>query len=158
MKEFLDKILAPKAVVSTVPKNDLVITRPYLFKSSLQIRKRINRIMNDKLPYCNIQFFSRLSAKLVTFLHLTTKFHHSYVFALSTNLSVVAAVLPIVTKLSIILESECVNTWGFLHSLGKELKMVMVLPLKNIFYSAIKHLILKTSKFLLPTTTALKLR
>ena len=61
-------------------------------------------------------------------------------------------------KLSVILRSECVNTREFLHSLGIELKEIMILPLKNTFYSAITHLILKISQFLLPTTTTLRLR
>ena len=53
--------------------------------------------------------FSRLNPKLVTFVHLNTKFHRSYVLALFTNLSAVAAVLPLMAKLSVILRSECVN-------------------------------------------------
>ena len=64
--------------------------------------------------------------------------------------------LPIMAKLSVILKSECVNSWEFLHSLGKELKVMMILPLKNIFYSAITHLILKISQFLQQTTITLK--
>ena len=66
--------------------------------------------------------FSRLSAKLVTFLHLKTKFHRFYILALFTNFSAVAAMLPIMAKLNIILRSECVNTWEFLHSLGERVK------------------------------------
>ena len=54
IKEFLVKILAPKPVVSAVPKKNLVIALPYLGKLSLQIRTRINCIMKNKLPYCNI--------------------------------------------------------------------------------------------------------
>ena len=56
IKEFLDKILTPKPVVSTVPKKDLIIAVPYLRKLSLQIRTKINRIMKNKLPYCNVRF------------------------------------------------------------------------------------------------------
>ena len=41
IKEFLDKILAPKAVVSTAPKTNLVITLPYLGKLSLQIPQEL---------------------------------------------------------------------------------------------------------------------
>ena len=33
---------------------------------------------------------------------------------------------------------------------------MMILPLKHIFYSAITHLILKTSQFLQPTTKELR--
>ena len=102
--------------------------------------------------------FTRISAKFVIFLHLKTKFHRSYVLALFTYFSAVATVLPIMAKLSDILKSECVTTWEFPHSLGKELKEMTILPLKNTFYSAITHPILKISQFLLPTTTTLKLR
>ena len=56
IKERSDKILASKPVVSAVPKKNLVIAVPYLGKFSLQIRARINRIMKNKLPYCNIRF------------------------------------------------------------------------------------------------------
>ena len=101
---------------------------------------------------------SRLSAKLVTFLHLKTKFHRSCVLALFTHFSAVVAMLPVMAKLNVILKSDCVNTWKFMHSMGKELKEMMILPLKNTFYSAITHPILKISHFLLPTTTTLKLR
>ena len=45
IKEFLDKMLAPKPVVSTVSKKNFVIALPYLGKLSLQIRTRTNRIM-----------------------------------------------------------------------------------------------------------------
>ena len=42
--------------------------------------------------------FSRLSSRLVTFIHLKTKFHRSSVLAFFTNFSVVAAMLPIMAK------------------------------------------------------------
>ena len=95
IKEFLDKIPTPTPVVSTVPRKYLIIALPYLGNLFLQIRTRINHIMKNKLPYCNVRFFSRLSAKLGTFLHLKAKFHLSYVLALFTNFSVVAAMLPV---------------------------------------------------------------
>ena len=64
IKEFLEKILAPKPVVSTVPKKNLVIALPYLGKLSLQMHTRINRIMKDKLPYCNIRFVFLTKCKI----------------------------------------------------------------------------------------------
>ena len=60
-------------------------------------------------------------------------------------------------KLNIILRSEYVNTWEFLHLLGKELKVMVIRSLKNIFYSAITRMILKISQFSLLTTSTLKL-
>ena len=53
--------------------------------------------------------FSRLSAKLVTFLHLKTKFHRFYILALFTNLSAVVAMLPIMAKLNVILRSDALT-------------------------------------------------
>ena len=102
--------------------------------------------------------FSRQSAKLVTFLYLKEVFHRFYVLALFTNFSVAAAMLPILAKLNVILRSECVNNWEFLCSLGKESKLMMILPLKSTFYSGITHLILKIPEYLLPTTAILKLQ
>ena len=67
IKEFLDKILAPKPVASIVPKKDLVTTRSYLGKLSLQIRTRINRIMKNKLPYCNVRFVFQTKCKISNF-------------------------------------------------------------------------------------------
>ena len=82
IKEFLHEILAPKPVASTVSKEDLVMALAYLGKLYLQIRTGIDCIMKNKIPYCNICLFSRLSANIVTFLHLKTKIHRSYVLAL----------------------------------------------------------------------------
>ena len=47
IKEFLDKILAPKPVVGTLPKKSFVIALPYLGKLSPQIPTRINQIMKN---------------------------------------------------------------------------------------------------------------
>ena len=77
--------------------------------------------------------------------------------ALFKNFSVVAAMLPIMAKINVILRSECGDTWEFRHSLGKELKVTMILPLKNTFIFAITHLILKISQLPLPAAMTLKL-
>ena len=66
--------------------------------------------------------------------------------------------LPIMGKLNGMLRLKFENTWEFLYSLGKELKVMMILPLRNTFYSAVTHLVLEISYFLLPTTAILKLR
>ena len=63
IKEFLDRALTQKVVVSTVPKKDLMIVLPYLGKLSLQIRTRINRVIRNKLPHCNLQ----TKCKLINF-------------------------------------------------------------------------------------------
>ena len=53
IKEFLDRVLTPKTVVSTVPKKGLSIVLPSLGKSSLQLCTRINCVIKNKLPHCN---------------------------------------------------------------------------------------------------------
>ena len=73
-----------------MPKKNLVIALPYLGKLSLQIRKKINHIMENKPLYCIIRFVFPTKCKISNFLHLKTKFHRSYVLALFTNFSVVA--------------------------------------------------------------------
>ena len=67
IKEFLDRVLTQKVVVSTVPKKDLMIVLPYLGKLSLQIRTRINRVMRNKLPHCNLRIVFQTKCKLINF-------------------------------------------------------------------------------------------
>ena len=67
IKEFLDKILAPKPVVSTVSEKNLVIALPYLGTLSLQMHTRINHIMKNKLLYCNIRFVFQTKCKISNF-------------------------------------------------------------------------------------------
>ena len=53
VKEFSDRLLTWKVVLSKVPKKGLMIVRPYLGKILLQIRTRINCVIKNKLPHCN---------------------------------------------------------------------------------------------------------
>ena len=101
--------------------------------------------MKNKLRYCNIRFVFQTKWKLSIFLHLKTEFHCFYVMSVFRNVSVVAAMLPVTAKLNVLLRSEWWNTWELRHSLGKELKVMTIVPLKNIFYSAITRLILNFS-------------
>ena len=67
INKFLDKILGPKPLVSTVPKKDLLMTLPYLDKLSLRIYTRINHIMKNKLSYCNDPFVFQTNCKIYNF-------------------------------------------------------------------------------------------
>ena len=98
-KEFLHKILAPKSIVSTVPKLDLTKALPYLGKLSFQIHTRINYVKKNKLPHCNLRFVFHTKCKI---LHFKTEFLCSYALALFVNFTVAAAVLPIMEKLNVI--------------------------------------------------------
>ena len=77
IKEFLDKMLAPKPVVSIVPKKNLVIALPYSDKLSLQISTRINRMIKNKLPYCNIRFVFQTKCKISNFFTFRDKISSS---------------------------------------------------------------------------------
>ena len=104
-------VLTPKIVVCTVPKRNLMIVLPYFGELSLQIRTRINRVMKNKLPYCNLQIVFQTKYKLVNFSLSKIKSLFSHVLALFLNLSTMAAMLPIMAKLSRILKPQCVNTF-----------------------------------------------
>ena len=158
IKKFLDKILTPKPVVSTVPKKNLIIILPYLSKLSLQIRTRINRVMKNKLPYYNVQFVFQTKCKISNFFTFKDKIPSVLRSGIVYKFQCGSCNATYYGKTKRYFKSECVNTWEFLHSLGKVLKEMMILPLKNTFYSAITHPILKISQFLLPTTTTSKLR
>ena len=49
IKKLLDKIQAPKPVVSTAPKKGLIIALSYLARLSLPTCTKINHIMKNKL-------------------------------------------------------------------------------------------------------------
>ena len=67
IKNFLDRVLTQKVVVSTVPKKDLMTELPHLGKLSLQIRTRINCVMKNKLSHCNFRIVFQSKCKLINF-------------------------------------------------------------------------------------------
>ena len=83
--------------------------------------------MKNKLPYCNFELHSKLSASSLIFSNLKIKFLFSYVVAVFVNLCAVAAMLSVMAKLSTILKSENVNTLVLLLLLKRELKRIKVL-------------------------------
>ena len=116
-------------------------------KLSLQILTIINCLMKNKVLYCNLRFV--FQTKYKTFLNLKTKFHRrSYVLTLIYEFSGGDAVLSFLAKSNVILRSDSVNTWEFLHSLEKDLKTMTIMPLKNTFYSPIT----RSHNFLILTT------
>ena len=136
--EFLEKVLAAKTIVTAILKSDLVIALPYLAKLFLQIRPRKNWIMENKLPYANLQFVSRLPNS-VNILSLKREFPRSFVLVLFIDFSLLATFLLIIAKLNVIFRSECVDSSEFWHSLVKEWKAIKFLSLKDIFYYPITH-------------------
>ena len=105
-------------VVNRRPKKDLVIALPYLIKMFLQIRTRINRIMQNKLHTIIFGLFSRLRAKLVSNIFQCKDKIPSFVCSgIAANFSEVAAMLPVVAKINVTLRSKCMSTWESRHLL-----------------------------------------
>ena len=67
IKEFLDRVLTRKVLISTVLKMDLMIVLPFLGKLLLQIRTRINRVMKNKLLHYNFRIVFQTKCKLINF-------------------------------------------------------------------------------------------
>ena len=141
-----------------MPKKDLVIALPYLGKLSFQIGTRINRVMKNKLPYCNTPFVLQTKCKISNFFTFRDKIlsflrsgivYKCHCGGRSTTYLLRQTKRHVKVRMS-------QNTWEFLHSLGDELKVMLILSLKNIFYSAITHLSLKISQFLSPTASLLE--
>ena len=109
-KEFLDRVLTRKVVVSTMPKKDLIIVLPYLGKLLLQIRARVNRVMKNKLHHFNFRIAFQTKCKLVNSFTFKDKIPVFLCFGIVYKFKCwLAAILRIMTKLSAILKSECVS-------------------------------------------------
>ena len=128
IKEFLDRIITPKIVVSAVSKKDLMIAPPHLGKCSLQIRTRISRVMKNKLPYCKFRIVFQTKCKLINFFTFKDKvpvFLHCGIVYKSKSGGRNATYYG---KLSSTLKSEYVNTLEFLLLLERDGIGITILP------------------------------
>ena len=64
IRNFLNKIFQPREVVTTVPKKQHVVLLPFLGPLSLQIRTKITKLFNEKVPYCNLKVVFRSTRRL----------------------------------------------------------------------------------------------
>ena len=55
IKSFLNKLYKPKVVVPNVPKRNVFVKFPFLGSTSLQIRKKLQKLFSDKLTSCNLK-------------------------------------------------------------------------------------------------------
>ena len=55
IKKFFDKLYVPKQIVPTVPKKELLVVLPYLGTFSLNLRKRLYKLVSKILSQCNIK-------------------------------------------------------------------------------------------------------
>ena len=109
IKIFLNKHFSQKILENNVPKKELFIVLPYLSMSSLGFRARSQKSINSNISFCKIKIIFKSSTRLVNFFRFKDKIslclHSNTVY----NLHVVDAILPITTKLDVILKLELVN-------------------------------------------------
>ena len=55
IKQFLNKLYTPKVVVQNVPKRNAFVKLPFLRSTSFQIRKKLQKLFNDKLTSFNLK-------------------------------------------------------------------------------------------------------
>ena len=89
---------------------------------SIQIRTRTNCILKKKLPSYNIRFPFQTKGKIQYFFYFKDRIPSFLCRGIDSHFSVVGLKLSI-AKLSVILKSECVNTWKSWKLLGKEFRI-----------------------------------
>ena len=107
------------------------------------------------LPFYWFVLCARLSMIFLHDLYFVFCFYHKYIFTYFK--SIIPSFYVFALFINFIALAAIPRTMAKINALGKELRTIMILPLKNIFYSAITCLILMISLFSLPTTTILKL-
>ena len=55
IKSFLNKLYTPKVIVQNVPKRNVFVKLPFLGSTLFQIRKKLQKLFNDKLTSCNLK-------------------------------------------------------------------------------------------------------
>ena len=113
--------------------------------------------MKNKLRYCNIWFVFQTKCKVSNFFTFKDKIPSYLRSGIVDKFQCGSCNATCYGKTKCHFKIRMCEHLG-ISALLKELKVMMILPLKNIFYSAITHLILKISQFLQPTTTTLKSR
>ena len=65
--EFFNKLFVPKKVVHTVAKKKLFISLEYIGKQSLILKKRLQQIIMEQIPYCKVNIVFSSKNKLGSF-------------------------------------------------------------------------------------------
>ena len=77
IKKFFDKSYVLKQIVPTVPKKELLVALPYLGTFSLNLRKRLYKLVSKSLPQCNKKFFKKVIFQSKNQLSIFFKFKDS---------------------------------------------------------------------------------
>ena len=73
IRNFFDKIFIKKKVVLTASKKKLILSLDYLGKHSLELKKRLERIINEQIPFCKINVVFSSKNKLRNFFSFKDK-------------------------------------------------------------------------------------
>ena len=65
--KFFDKIHLPKKAVHTCARKKLIFSLEYLGKNSLEIKKRLERVIQEQIPFCKINIVFSSKKKLRNF-------------------------------------------------------------------------------------------
>ena len=64
---FFDKRYIPKKIFHTVAKKKLILSLEFLGKHSLEIKKRLEKIVNEQIPFCKLSVVFSSKNKLRNF-------------------------------------------------------------------------------------------
>ena len=73
IKTFLDKLFIVKKIVTTVPKKEIRICLPFFGKSSLELRKSLNKIVASHFPQCKLNVIFNSNNRLKNFFNFKDK-------------------------------------------------------------------------------------
>ena len=70
IKSFLNKLYTPKVTVENIPKRNVFVKLPFLGSTSFQIRKKLQKLFNDKLTFCNLKLVFTSPVRVKNLFHL----------------------------------------------------------------------------------------
>ena len=142
-KQILRQSINAEIVVSTVPKKDLMIVPLYLGKLSLQIPTRINRVMKNKLPYCNFRIVFHTKCKLINFFTFKDKISVFLRSGIFSKFKCGDCNVTYYGKTKLHFNIRMCEHLGVSVLTGKRVKEDYDSAMKNIIYFAIIHLVFK---------------
>ena len=106
---FLISIIHRKLLFRMHLKEMLFLKLPFLGSTSLQIRKKLQKLFNNKLTSCKSKIVLRNPLESKAFSPSRIRYLGCYFQDLFTSISVVAEMLPIMVRPNAIFNSEFVN-------------------------------------------------
>ena len=73
IKSFLNKLYGPKVIVQNLPKRNAPVKLPFLVSTSLQIRKKLQKLFSDKLTSCNLKIVFTSPVRVKSFFFFKDK-------------------------------------------------------------------------------------